>query len=384
MQRQGPVERHQALEHVPGPFLFLGVGISYFAVSQYVIWLNDPVNLGAGFWPAAGITLAAMLMSPTRRWAWILAAIFVAEFSGDMLHGYPVGGITLWALGNMVEPLVGAALIRRFLPGTPTLAPLRRLVGFVALGAVAGPLVGASVGSLGTFIFYDMAAVDVWPKYFIGDGLGVLVMAPIILSWLSRPTMRSMTEKFAILLSAAAVTTLVFRNWDAYWDVTLPYLIIPLLTWAGLRGGVRGAAVISFVVAHIANASTAFGYGPFALAGSETHAVTLLQLFIAITIVSTLALAAVTEDLMDRKVVERRLAAHNRELQAALDEISASHLYIRKLEGILPICMNCKAVRSDDDTDWLPIDTYLMRRSDAVSLSHTLCPDCVDSGAMIL
>lgn len=74
--------------------------------------------------------------------------------------------------------------------------------------------------------------------------------------------------------------------------------------------------------------------------------------------------------------LNERLAAANEELQNALTELRESNLYIRKLEGILPICIGCKSVRSDDDQEWLDLDRYLMRTG-AVSLSHSICPNCV-------
>lgn len=70
-----------------------------------------------------------------------------------------------------------------------------------------------------------------------------------------------------------------------------------------------------------------------------------------------------------------QLRAMNQELQETVEKLSSSSLYIRKLEGILPICMSCKAVRSDDDSEWVNLDRYLAR-SGAVSLSHGVCPDC--------
>jgi two-component system NtrC family sensor kinase len=55
------------------------------------------------------------------------------------------------------------------------------------------------------------------------------------------------------------------------------------------------------------------------------------------------------------------------ELQKALSEIKA-------LQGILPICVNCKRVR-DDDGYWHQVDMYLSEHS-SVQFSHGLCPSC--------
>lgn len=74
--------------------------------------------------------------------------------------------------------------------------------------------------------------------------------------------------------------------------------------------------------------------------------------------------------------MQRELKAKNQALEAALEEVQNSSLYIRKLEGILPICMTCKSVKNDED-DWMKLDKYLSKEG-GVSLSHGLCPDCAE------
>jgi hypothetical protein len=56
------------------------------------------------------------------------------------------------------------------------------------------------------------------------------------------------------------------------------------------------------------------------------------------------------------------------ELEEALGQV-------RKLEGIVPICMFCKRIR-DEHQQWLRLEKYISDRSQA-AFSHGLCPDCV-------
>jgi hypothetical protein len=46
---------------------------------------------------------------------------------------------------------------------------------------------------------------------------------------------------------------------------------------------------------------------------------------------------------------------------------------IRVLEGFLPICANCKKIRTD--TQWEQIEAYISQRS-PVAFSHSICPEC--------
>ncbi|HET7027814.1 MAG TPA: MASE1 domain-containing protein [Candidatus Limnocylindrales bacterium] len=310
-------ERLQALS---GPAVFAFVAAVYLALAQFVYWLNDPVETATGFWPAAGFSLALLLVLPQPRWPWALAGVAVAEFLGDLVHGYPVGAVVLWGAGDVVEPLVGAVLIRTFSPMSIRLAPLNSLVGFVLFGVVVAPLVGGPIGSLGTVLFTGMPAADVFPKYVTGDALGILVAAPVLLTWADRSARRerrpeAVIEAVLLLLSSSLVTILVFTDPTAPWEVTLPYLVVPFLAWAALRFGLRGVALIGFVVANIANWFTATGHGPFAMTAGGDLAVTLLQVFLGITLISSLALASLGTDLVDSKEMARREAEHYAEVQ---------------------------------------------------------------------
>ncbi len=58
-----------------------------------------------------------------------------------------------------------------------------------------------------------------------------------------------------------------------------------------------------------------------------------------------------------------------RELQQALGEV-------KTLQGILPICAQCKKIR-DDKGYWQQVEKYIQDRSNA-EFSHGLCKDCLD------
>jgi len=62
-----------------------------------------------------------------------------------------------------------------------------------------------------------------------------------------------------------------------------------------------------------------------------------------------------------------RLDKRNQELEQALGEVKV-------LQGLLPICAECKNIR-DDKGDWKQIESYIRDRSDA-KFRHTICPTC--------
>ena len=75
---------------------------------------------------------------------------------------------------------------------------------------------------------------------------------------------------------------------------------------------------------------------------------------------------------IQREITERVRAEEERErligeLQEALDNIKA-------LEGLIPICANCKKIR-DDEGFWQDVEVYVRDHSEA-EFSHGICPGC--------
>ena len=290
-----------------GPVIFVVVAATYFALAQYVVWINDPVGQGAGLWPAAGLSLSALLLLPPRQWPWVLAAVGIAELGGDLLHGYPLWVSLAWAVANCVEPLVGALLLRRF--GNPhgALAPVRPLLLFIGLGVVVAPVIGALIGGTASVLAFGRPLMDVLPKYLVGDALGVLVVAPVILTWGADRARRPLWESFALCLTSLALAVTIFGT-HGHATASLAYLLIPSFTWAALRYGVQGVSWISLGVTMLANWYTAVGHGPFSHAGGHSEqAITLLQIFLGITVATAFVLAANVSQLSDRAQVEKAL-----------------------------------------------------------------------------
>jgi hypothetical protein len=63
-------------------------------------------------------------------------------------------------------------------------------------------------------------------------------------------------------------------------------------------------------------------------------------------------------------------------LLLALITITVTHIILHRLkclECLLPICSICKKIRSDQD--WIPVENYIMSKSDA-DFTHSVCPKC--------
>lgn len=65
------------------------------------------------------------------------------------------------------------------------------------------------------------------------------------------------------------------------------------------------------------------------------------------------------------------------EREKLIDNLQNALEKIKKLEGIIPICMHCKKIR-DDRGYWNQLEQFLDEHSEA-KLSHGICPECLDN-----
>ncbi len=75
------------------------------------------------------------------------------------------------------------------------------------------------------------------------------------------------------------------------------------------------------------------------------------------------------------------LANNENVLKRKIDELEKALSHIQNLEGILPICSNCKKIRLAEtdpkkQNSWVPIETYISEKTEA-QFSHGICPECM-------
>jgi CheY-like chemotaxis protein len=72
-----------------------------------------------------------------------------------------------------------------------------------------------------------------------------------------------------------------------------------------------------------------------------------------------------------------RIREQNELLSRRKAELEATLARVKRLEGVLSICMDCKKIRAEDDA-WQKLERYIGEHSDAI-FSHGLCDTCFDT-----
>ncbi len=307
--------------------IFAVVALVYAAGAELSWRLFGADNLGLAFFPPAGLTLAALVVLPRRRWWAVLAAVAVAETGIDLAHGLDLGISLGYAAANMVEPTVGALVLARLGRGQPV--DLERLPGvfrYLVAAVGIGPAVGAALGGVVRHLEDGTGWLPAALHWWAGDGLAVLAVGTSLLllggtTW-PRWTPRELAEPLAAMVATLVVSVL------AFWRLEAPptILVLPVLLWVAVRYGVRGVAVASTIIAVVANLATAAGNGPFArMDASPQSRLAWLQLFLATLIVAAWFVAVETRSLVRVRAREEqeRAARERAESVRALGALSA-------------------------------------------------------------
>ncbi len=275
----------------------------------------------AAVWPPAGLGLAVLFLYGVRLWPGIVI--------GDLLLGdfsTPLGTVLGQTVGNTLAVVLAALLLRRLTDGR---AALERVVDVLALVACAlvAALVSAAFGPtslrLGDVISTDELA-RVFRTWTLSDASGVLVVAPVLLTWAARG-LAGIGRREAFEGAAVLALLVVLAELPPQRDV--PYIVFPVLLWAALRFGPRGAATAILVVCSITVWNTAHEDGPF-VRESITDSLLSTQLFIATSALTSLLLAAVTAE---RARTARALAA----AEAAQRELADEQAALRRVATLV-------------------------------------------------
>ena len=300
------------------------IAIVYFLAAKLSLL---SLNLGveaSPLWPPAGIAVAALLWR--IRWAWVGIVV------GSLCANHAIHAPWLLAIsdtiGDTLQALLGAFLLQK-IGFRNSMKRLRDVLGFVGLVVLAVPLVGATISTVlayGAGLIGRSQMPHNWGTLWIGDGMGVLVLTPLLLDWQingqakgrirwqktcrtarsifshrlnrkldDRSLPRRSLEKLLMFGLLIIVSSVIFYSKIQLAIALYPleYLSFPFAIWAALRFGLPDAALASFVLSAIAISGTALGRGPFAAMPADVgQEVLLLQAFTGVIAITSLIVAA--------------------------------------------------------------------------------------------
>lgn len=292
---------------------------------------------GISIWAPSGLFIATLILAPMKSWPWWVIVGGLAELLANVLWFHsPLPAAFLIYAGNALEAVFGAWVVNRVLGRPARLETLQEVLLFAALGAVAAPVVSATLGSatLAWFGIFSQTFFGAWPLWWIGDAAGILIVAPLALvvieNWNGKAKLSAARWIEAcvlglILLGVAALSL------GGY--LPFAYIIMPPLLWAAVRFEFKGAAVTLALLAVIAAIFTISGASQFAgNVENQRHNQIMLQLFLAISAFSALVVAAISRQHQLALLTLRESVAALRDRERELSQIvNMVPVHIRRL-----------------------------------------------------
>jgi integral membrane sensor domain MASE1 len=195
----------------------LVLAAAYGVVGKLSLLLAIPPGYSTAIWPPAGIALAGVLVYGTRMWpgSWLGSFVVNGWTTFDAANGAAILTSvvipTTIGVGAALQALVGAFLVRRGVGFPTALDHGRAILIFLLLGGPVSCLVSASVGVTTLIVSGQILWATFplqWGTWWVGDTLGILIVTPLVLSWLAEPQPIWRRRRLSVALPLAGALVL--------------------------------------------------------------------------------------------------------------------------------------------------------------------------------
>jgi PAS domain S-box-containing protein len=307
---------------------FAVVALAYFGAAKFGLLFAFSTAQVSAVWPPSGLAVAALALFGYRIWPAILIAAFAVNLTVSE-GALTAAGI---AAGNTLAPLAVVWTLRRA-GFDPTLARLRDALALLGVGTL-GMIISATNGVANLTVAGIVpwqSYCDVWWVWWMGDTMGILVLAPLVLSWAAKGHIElsaSRLVELTLLCVCMVVAALIVLDGVLAHPYAPQYKYVLFLgvVWAATRFGRRGTSVVVLWVVVFAVWGATHGRGPF-INGNLDEQLIGLEFFAGAIAVTGLVLATVTG--------ERERARTS--LQETHDELAAAESRLRTVIANAPL-----------------------------------------------
>jgi signal transduction histidine kinase len=304
-----------------GPLL---LALAYFLGAEaafFIGTLSDQIF--ALFWPPNVILFCALLIVPQRQWWLYIAAAFVAHTVAELGVGMPVPQLLVAFATNCLVALLNAYGVRRMIGGPPWFGTFRNASLYIVIAAGIGPalaaLGGAFVPILGGGALSDYWLF--WSHWYLANALPSLTIGPVFLIWFADGARwsrwivsRRQIEPALLALALAGICFFAAQGAGRLFASSFPAAVLllfaplPLVLWAAVRHGEKGASTAILIVTVVLTWRTLNGPSLFPGEAPE-RSLLALQLFLMGLSVPVLLLGALIDELLRAERTTRELAA---------------------------------------------------------------------------
>lgn len=309
--------------------LIAGLASIYFIVAKLSLLLAIE-GYASPVWPPSGIAIALLFMGGIRLWPGVLIGAFLSNWQVD---GASQLAFQI-AIGNTLEAIVAVWLTNRLIARRYFLNHSRKVFTFTLI-LIFSCTISALIGSLSVLNWPSetpgfAAFVRVFDTWWVGDIVGALVFAPLIMAYSQhyRLFLLSKKELFGFTLFSLILLEAIFGGISVFDlnSASFAFLPLPLLIAVGYRVGLRGVVLFTLALSVLAITGTFRGFGPFA-DEAVSQSLVLLQVYIGLVALSGLLLSSI---IAEREAARRALLRLSGQLEIRVrnstDELRKANL----------------------------------------------------------
>ncbi|WP_267397690.1 MULTISPECIES: PAS domain S-box protein [unclassified Sphingomonas] len=224
-----------------------------------------------------------------------------ASVAASTLFGPVCWAAPFFGIASILEAVIAAVLLRRWLGDSDPFGRTRSVIIFIAAAGIIAPATSGLVGATTALIALHKPWIATFSDWVLGRSLGTLIASPIVMLLMAgerragaQRLMSQLWGEGGALLTAVAIATA-----GVFWQQRLPLLFLPALPilLATFKLGRPGAALSILLVAAIGGSATASGHGPVMMTSlSRVGQLQFFQVYLAATFLMSLPMAGALDE----------------------------------------------------------------------------------------
>ena len=246
LERGAPATYQRALIWI------VALSLAYYAtaVAVYARLMMPTLPSVAVLWPPNVLLFVAFLLAPVRLWPLVIGFALPTQLAVAATMDIPLGRSLGMFTGNLSQPIIAAAILRRLGQGERMLETLRGATAFILVAALGAPAIASAVSA--ATLSATGWITDPWLHWrmrFVTNVLSTIVLAPPLLTFLRwrslpRPLGPPVAEFLILLTCLTASERLVNSLVTSVTFYPLLFAPLPFLLWAAVRFGQAGLGIV--------------------------------------------------------------------------------------------------------------------------------------------
>ncbi len=246
LERSAPATYQRALIWI------VALSLAYYAtaVAVYARLMMPTLPSVAVLWPPNVLLFVAFLLAPVRLWPLVICFALPTQLAVAATMDIPLGRSLGMFTGNLSQPIIAAAILRRLGQGERMLETLRGATAFILVAALGAPAIASAVSA--ATLSATGWITDPWLHWrmrFVTNVLSTIVLAPPLLTFLRwrslpRPLGPPVAEFLILLTCLTASERLVNSLVTSVTFYPLLFAPLPFLLWAAVRFGQAGLGIV--------------------------------------------------------------------------------------------------------------------------------------------